>query len=462
MTVGLSMIVKNAAQDLEACLGSVRGWVDEMVVADTGSRDGTPELAGRLGARVVSIRWEQDFAQARNRALAALTTDWVLSLDADERLDGGRGAAARRAWRAQLSSGPDAFQVTIRNYVASLEARIWDRPAQRNDGAFAEGRAYPGFVEHQNVRLFRRHPDIFFVGRVHESVGPRVQAAGLRLGTARGRIHHFGMVRPPAVQAAKNRYYRELGRRKVQEQPADPQAHFELGVVEFDNFGNYGEALRCFERTLRLQPGFVQAWFFGGAALARLGHSEEALAFFQQAEARGARSAALSEFMADCAYNLGQYKDALAGYRAAAADAAPGHAATLLSKRGLAEWRAGEAEAGLRHLRQAAAELPPCVDNLDRLANALVASQDLAGATATLRQRVEQFPDQPQGYLRLAAILAQQQEYVAARQCLSDGLRFLPADPQLREAWSDLQHAVGHPATGGLKPAASQPIGVHE
>ncbi|HET9785321.1 MAG TPA: glycosyltransferase [Terriglobales bacterium] len=455
MTVGLSMIVKNAVQDLEACLGSVRGWVDEIVVADTGSGDGTPELAERLGARVLRIRWEQDFAQARNQALAGMTSDWVLSLDADERWEGGSGAAARRGWRAQLTSGPDAFQVTIRNYVASLEARLWDRPAQRNDGAWAEGRAYPGFVEHQNVRLFRRHPEIRFVGRVHESVGPRVKAAGLRLGTARGRIHHFGMVRPPAVQAAKNHYDRELGRKKVQEQPADPQAHFELGVVEFDNFGNYGEALRCFERTLRLQPGFVQAWFFGGAALARLGHPQEALAFFQQAEARGARSAALREFMADCAYNLSQYKDAVAGYRAAAADTTPGHAATLLSKRGLAELRAGEAEAGLRHLRRAAAAMPPCADNLDRLANALVACQELAGAVATLRQRVEQFPDQPQGYLRLAAILARQERYADARQCLDDGLRFLPADPQLREAWSDLQHAVGHPATGGLKPAAS-------
>jgi len=462
MTVGLSMIVKNAAADLEACLASVAGWVDEMVVADTGSSDGTPELAERLGARVMRVRWEQDFAQARNRALQGLQTDWALSLDADERLDAGSGTAARRQWRAQLAGGFDAFQVTIRNYVPSLEARVWDRPAERNRGEFAEGRAYPGFIEHQNVRLFRRCQEIYFVGRVHESVGPRVQAAGLKLGTARGRIHHFGLVRPPAVQAAKNRYYRELGRKKVQEQPADPQAHFELGVVEFDNFGNYGEALRCFERTLRLQPGFVQAWFFAGAALARLGHPQEALAFLQQSQARGGESAALQELMADCAYNLALYKDAVKGYRAAAARVTAVHAAILLSKRGLAELRAGDAANGLRHLHEAADAEPVSVDNLDRLATALVAQQDLPSAAGALRRRVESFPDQPQGYLRLAAVLMQLEQPRAAQDCLSDGLKSLPAEAQLQAAWRELQHAAGQSAGGGLKPAALAPIGVHE
>lgn len=454
MTVGLTMIVKDAAGELEACLGSVRGVVDEMVIADTGSRDGTPELAQRLGARVVRIDWQQDFAQARNRALAELRSDWALSLDADEQLDAGRGAAERRQWRVQMASGPDAFQVTIRNYVASLEARIWDRPAQPNDGAFAAGRAYPGFIEHQNVRLFRRRPEIYFVGRVHESVGPRVRAAGLRLGTAQGRIHHFGMVRPPEVQAAKNHLYRELGRRKVEEQPDDAQAHFELGVVEFDNFGNAAAALRCFERALRLQPGLAQAWFFGGAALARLGHAREALAFFQQAEARGGASAALSECMADCAYNLGEYKDAAAGYRAAGASCGRPHAG-LASKRGLAELRAGDTAGGLERLRRAAAEPSSEAENFDRLAAAQVSLDDLAGAAATLRRRVERFPRQAPGYRKLAAVLLQQEDAAGAAACLESGLEQAPGDAGLEAAWQELQHVMGQPVAAGLKPAAA-------
>ena len=57
------------------------------MVADTGSTDATPEVAEKHGARMIHIPWENDFASARNEALAAVTADWVLSLDADERLD---------------------------------------------------------------------------------------------------------------------------------------------------------------------------------------------------------------------------------------------------------------------------------------------------------------------------------------------------------------------------------------
>ena len=86
-TLALSMIVSNAEQQLALCLESVRGVVDELVIADTGSTDNTIELAHDLGAHVISIPWENDFARARNRALAEVRSDWVLSLDADERLD---------------------------------------------------------------------------------------------------------------------------------------------------------------------------------------------------------------------------------------------------------------------------------------------------------------------------------------------------------------------------------------
>ena len=95
-TLALSMIVKNGERDLPDCLESVRGVVDEIVVADTGSSDASIEIARRRtpGAKVLSIPWENDFAKARNLSLAEVTSDWVLMLDADERLD--PGAAGRR------------------------------------------------------------------------------------------------------------------------------------------------------------------------------------------------------------------------------------------------------------------------------------------------------------------------------------------------------------------------------
>lgn len=445
MSLGLSMIVRDAEADLPACLASARGWVDEIVVADTGSRDATRACARALGARVLSIPWNSDFAAARNRALQAMQSDWILVLDADERLE----PCPRRRWQAQMAGSADAFQVTIRNYVPSLEAHIWDRPARRNDGNWPEARAYPGFIEHQNVRLFRRHPELYFVGRVHESVGPRVTAAGLRLGTAAGRIHHFGMVKPPAQIAAKNHLYRELGRQKIVECPSDPQAHFELGVVEFHNFHNDGEALRCFERALRLRPGFALAWFFAGACLARLNHPQEALGFFEQARARGCEAPQLEEYAADAQYNLGQFGAAAEGYRSADRH---GRRPDLDSKLGLAELRAGRKQAGLARLRAAAAAAPELIENLDRLITALVWLEDWPAATAALEERIGRWPADPHSYLRLAALLVQAGQHERAQWWLRRGLRQLPADAGLRQAWRELQHAVGH----SLKPGSAK------
>src|SRR5580704_10477083 len=86
-SLGLAMIVKNGAETLRNCIASVSGIVDQIVIADTGSTDGTVQLAGELGAAVFDFPWQDDFAQARNAALRALTTDWVLVMDDDEELD---------------------------------------------------------------------------------------------------------------------------------------------------------------------------------------------------------------------------------------------------------------------------------------------------------------------------------------------------------------------------------------
>lgn len=77
-------MVKNEEDRLPGALESV-AFADEIVVADTGSTDGTAALARRAGARVESIGWE-GFVASRNRALAEARHEWILVLDADERV----------------------------------------------------------------------------------------------------------------------------------------------------------------------------------------------------------------------------------------------------------------------------------------------------------------------------------------------------------------------------------------
>src|SRR5262249_14796822 len=85
--VSLSMIVKNEEHNLPDCLQSIADLVDEIVIADTGSTDRTKEIAAAFGAKVIDFPWVDSFAAARNESLRHTTGDYVLWLDADDRLD---------------------------------------------------------------------------------------------------------------------------------------------------------------------------------------------------------------------------------------------------------------------------------------------------------------------------------------------------------------------------------------
>jgi GT2 family glycosyltransferase/tetratricopeptide (TPR) repeat protein len=107
------MIVKNEEQMLGACLESVRDAVDEIVVYDTGSNDRTVQIAREAGATVVEGEWDDSFAVARNAALLHATGEWVLSIDADERLQ--THPDVLRAQLAAPHSDVEAYLVAIEN-----------------------------------------------------------------------------------------------------------------------------------------------------------------------------------------------------------------------------------------------------------------------------------------------------------------------------------------------------------
>jgi glycosyltransferase involved in cell wall biosynthesis len=89
-----AIIAKDEARDIEACVKSVT-FCDEVLVLDSGSTDGTQDLARRAGARVVETDWPGFVAQ-KSRAASMAAHDWILSLDADERLNDGLRAAIER------------------------------------------------------------------------------------------------------------------------------------------------------------------------------------------------------------------------------------------------------------------------------------------------------------------------------------------------------------------------------
>jgi tetratricopeptide (TPR) repeat protein len=433
-TLALSMIVKNAERHLPDCLQSVQGIVDDIVIADTGSTDSSVEIARRAGARVFSIPWENDFAKARNLSLAEVKADWVFVLDADERVDANAAKLLPTLLGDEKAAG---FQVTIRNYVATLGHKIWDRTAKPNTGGYGPAREYPAYVDHENVRLFRRDPEIYFTGRVHETVGWRIVALKRKIGSPKLLIHHMGMIRDDEERARKILFYLELSKQKVEDMPGNSQAHFELGVSLLENLGNTAEALASFERSCELNPRFDTAWFFMGVCCSKLAQPDKALDCFRRAEAAGYSSPLLSENIGDAYYNLGDFQASLGSYRRGL-KRDPANA-SIESKLGLAEVRAGKSSAGLRRMRNAAHSESSNPELHDRLIMAELWLRHFSQGAEAAENKLEAVTPQPADFLRAASIRSKMEDWPRAATILRKGLTLFPDSEPLNTGLSNIE-----------------------
>ncbi|MDD2420870.1 MAG: glycosyltransferase [Heliobacteriaceae bacterium] len=207
-TISLCMIVKDEAENLDRCLASAQPFVDEIIVVDTGSRDETPAIARRYGAKVTAFPWQEDFAQARNAALDCAAQDWVLILDADEELPAATGKMLR-----SLTGTPavEAWQFTIVNRLAD------------DDEAF---------VTHPALRLFRNRPAYRFSGPIHEQVLPAIlqNNPDEAVKHANLTIIHYGYQQDVLERRQKPRRNRRILEQAVAAEPDNLFHHYNLAV----------------------------------------------------------------------------------------------------------------------------------------------------------------------------------------------------------------------------------------
>jgi hypothetical protein len=141
-TLSAVFLTRNEEADIARAVRSVRGVADQILVVDTHSTDRTAAIAAAEGAEVVLHDWADDFAAARHFALAHARGDWVLIINADEELL----TRAPGTWRECLArDGTFGYWVALRGAAPGT-----DQAAETSD-----------------VRLFRRRPDVQFIGRIH-------------------------------------------------------------------------------------------------------------------------------------------------------------------------------------------------------------------------------------------------------------------------------------------------------
>jgi glycosyltransferase involved in cell wall biosynthesis len=250
------MIVKNEEAFLRKCLESVKPYVDEIVIVDTGSTDATVSIAREFTEKVYIHPWEGSFSKARNQALAYVTGDWVFQIDGDEELTAGSGEAIRDAVRG--AGDADALLVNI--------VSIYGGGSKRSSHSFE--------------RLFRNNGVIHYEGIVHNRV------VGFRtLRQTRVELMHYGYNLEEKKANEKILRTTELLKRQICENPDDPMPHHYLGVAYLSQ-SRFEEASRESALAIRLaeargddHPLYIWSHHNAAMAFLRMGNLDRAEEF---------------------------------------------------------------------------------------------------------------------------------------------------------------------------------------
>ncbi len=274
-TLSVAMIVK----DEESCIGdairSVSPIADQIVVVDTGSTDNTVGRARSLGAEVHHYRWRDDFSAARNESLRHCRCDWIFVLDADE--------VVAEEDLDRLSALTDAekdvaYRFVTCNYGFNSELKGWV-PCNPKD-PYARG--CPGWHPSTKTRLFRRHPEVRFEGRIHELVMKSLDKLGIPREPSDVPIHHYGRAKSLQELRVKQGYYLELGKQKVLDNPADAKSHFELGN-QLAELGDFEGAVESYKLALEIEPNSAVILGSLGSVCHKLGWYRPAKQWYQRA-----------------------------------------------------------------------------------------------------------------------------------------------------------------------------------
>lgn len=288
MEISLCMIVRNEEVHLAQCLDSVRDAVDEIVILDTGSTDGTKAIARRYTERVYDEPWRDDFAAARNAAFSYATKPYLMWMDADDVLDP-MEREKLIALRPALNGTIDAVMMP---YIGAL----------RPDGT-------PALV-FDRERIVRREAGFRFEGAVHEamSVGGRVIREDIA-------IRHTG-----EHGARSNRRNLAIYEKWIASGVALTARDWCYYARELMIAGRHAEAVEAFARTLG-QPCWtplrIDAHTQCACSLLALGRIEEARAQLLAALAVDTPRAELLCALGACEKQAGHSGASIFWYRAA-------------------------------------------------------------------------------------------------------------------------------------------------
>ena len=271
MDISACIITKNEEANIGQCIESILPVVGQVVVVDTGSTDSTTHIAKRMGADVFQVSFTGDLAEARNYSLKKAVNDWVLVIDADERI----GKEDYDVITSLIETDDvDGYRIIVRNYTYDSSVEGW----LPNDNKYPEYAHLPGFFPFNLVRLFRKSSRIRYEGFVHETNEKSLK--GRKIIQSSVAIHHLGRI-DKGTTARKDQLYLELGYRKIKADPSNPRAYYEL-AKQCMAFEQWEEALDLLRQAISYSMNDVDILFQYAVALQKLEKPTESIKIYQR------------------------------------------------------------------------------------------------------------------------------------------------------------------------------------
>ena len=228
LRISAGVIVKNEAEEIGRWLDNAKVYSDEIIFVDTGSTDGTQEIARQHGVQVRNFQWVDDFSAARNFLISQASGDWIVSPDADEYF---ARPEILRAFLAEMDiTQPAADGVMV--ISPNIDADCNNQEINR----------YPV------VRIFRRRVDLRYVGNVHESLWSPRGELSFFMEKYRILLYHTGystrrvmrktrrdlelLLKDIAANGEKPQHYRYLGSCYFSLKEYEKALHYDLLAID--------------------------------------------------------------------------------------------------------------------------------------------------------------------------------------------------------------------------------------
>lgn len=228
-TLALAMITKNEAEKLRRCLESVKDYVDEIVVVDTGSEDNSIEVAREFTDKVYTFEWIGDFSAARNFSIEKVDSDYVLVLDSDEWIE----------------------SIDLEKLRNMLEGNVLGK-VLRND-YLSDINKTDGYSAIKIIRVFPKSER--YIGKIHEQVNSAFREIELPLV-----LGHDGYVNREKNKSKRNM---DLLIAELKRDKTNPYYNYQLGkeyefLKDYKNASKYfGIAYKTANRRAPYFPDFV-------------------------------------------------------------------------------------------------------------------------------------------------------------------------------------------------------------